>query len=405
MKIPNWIKNIYFRYFFKVKKGKCLFIPHLGFCKNDKASIINYKADNCLIFVRYMLDNGLCGNRELVIVSTTSERAQKEQAFCKEHYPEANVQIIPEISRKIKSAWASAEYVFCSEELFTYRKKNRQKYVCLSYYPISLKNDCYETRTEHLGYRALLTREIDMLMSSSLMNTLMDAAAFEVPVYKFQTIGKVRTDVLSQQSNVRYVREYLQKQCGGYKFSKIILYTPTHRDYEQSSFDIKRSILGFDVDKEKFENFLNDNGLLIVCKLHHCQNAAVVNTELPKGVLNFRGSDDFGLVELMQASDMLMTDYTSAYVDYLMLNKPVIFNFYDLEVYEKSRGLAFHPFERICAGEKFKDEESFYKAVSDTLAQPDKYAQKRAEILEEMITYRGNVCEKTYEVIFGSKSK
>ena len=59
MKIPSWIKNFYFRYFFKVKKGRCLFIPHPGFCKNDKASIINYKADNCLIFVRYMLDNGL----------------------------------------------------------------------------------------------------------------------------------------------------------------------------------------------------------------------------------------------------------------------------------------------------------------------------------------------------------
>lgn len=404
MKIPTWIKNIYFHYCFNVKEGRCLFIPHPGFCKNDKASIINYKADNCLIFVRYLLDNGLCGDRELVVVSTTPERAQKEQAFCREHYPEVNVRIIPNISRQIKSAWASAEYVFCSEELFPYRKKKGQKYICLSYYPISLKNDCYESRTEHLGYRALLTREIDMLMSSSLMNSLMDAAAFEVPVYKFKPIGKVRTDVLSQQSDVSLVREYLQKLCGDYEFSKVILYTPTHRDYEQSEFDIKRSILGFIVHNNKFEKFLKDNKLLIVCKLHPTQNAAVVNKELPKGVVNFGGSEDFGLVELMQASDMLMTDYTSAYIDYLILDKPVIFNFYDLEVYEKSRGLAFHPYERICAGERFTDEESFYKAVSSTLALTDKYAQKRADILEEMITYRENVCQKTYETIFETKT-
>ena len=404
MKIPSWIKNFYFRYFFTVKKGRCLFIPHPGFCKNDKASIINYKADNCLIFLRYMLNNGLCGDRELVVVSTTSERAQKEQAFCREHYPEANIRIIPDVSRQIKSAWASAEYIFRSEECFPYRKKKGQKYICLSYYPISLKNDCYDLRTAHLGYRAQLTPATDMLMSSSLINSQMDAAAFEIPFYKFQPIGKVRTDVLKQQSDVQFVREYLQQLCGDYEFNKIILYTPTHRDYENATFDIKRSILGFDVEQTRFEKFLRENMLLIVCKLHPHQNAAVVNAELPNGVVNFRGAEEFGLVELMQASDMLMTDYTSAYVDYLMLDKPVIFNLYDLELYEKSRGLSFYPYERICAGERFTDEESFYKAVTDTLAKPDKYAQKRADILEEMITYRENVCEKTYKVVFGDKA-
>lgn len=404
MKIPGWIKNIYFRCFFKVKKGKCIFIPHSGFCKNDKASIINYKADNCLIFVRYLLDNGLCGDRELVVVSTTPENAQKEQAFCREHYLEANIRIIPDVSRQIKSAWASAEYIFRSEECFPYRKKKGQKYICLSYYPISLKNDCYDSRTAHLGYRAQLTPATDMLMSSSLINSQMDAAAFEIPFYKFQPIGKVRTDVLSQQCDVHLVREYLQQLCGDYEFSKVILYTPTHRDYENATFDIKRSILGFDVEQTRLEKFLKENKLLIVCKLHPHQNAAIVNMDLPKGVVNFRGAEEFGLVELMQASDMLMTDYTSAYVDYLMLDKPVIFNFYDLELYEKSRGLSFYPYERICAGERFTDEESFYKAVTDTLAKPDKYAQKRADILEEMITYRGNVCEKTYKVVFGDKA-
>lgn len=404
MKIPSWIKNIYFRYFFKVKNGRCLFIPHPGFCKNDKASIINYKADNCLIFVRYMLDNGLCGDRELVVVSTTPERAHKEQAFCREHYPEANVWIIPDVSRQVKSAWASAEYIFRSEESFPYRKKKGQKYICLSYYPISLKNDCYDSRTAHLGYRAQLTPATDMLMSSSLINSQMDAAAFEIPFYKFQPIGKVRTDVLSQQCDVHFVRDYLQQLGGDYEFSKVILYTPTHRDYENATFDIKRSILGFDVEQTRFVKFLKENKLLIVCKLHPHQNAAVVNMELPNGVVNFRGAEDFGLVELMQASDMLMTDYTSAYVDYLMLDKPVIFNFYDLELYEKSRGLSFYPYERICAGERFTNEESFYKAVTDTLANPDKYAQMRADILDEMITYRGNVCEKTYKVVFGDKA-
>lgn len=401
MKIPSWIKNLYFRYCISVKKGRCLFVPHPGFCKNDKASIINYKADNCLIFARYMLDNGLCEDRELVIISTTLEGAEKEQAFCREHYPNANVRIIPiNESRQVKSAWASAEYVFCSEEFITYRKKEGQKYICLSYYPISLKNDCYESKSKYLGHRALLTRDIDMIMSSSLVNSQIDAAATEIPYYKFMPIGKVRSDILMEKEDVRFVREYLQSQSGEYKFNKIILYTPTHRDYERSTFDIKRSILGFDVNTERFEQFLQKNELLIVCKLHPFQNSQVVDTNFPKGVVNFTGHEKFGLIELMKASDMLMTDYTSTYVDYLLLDKPVMFNFYDKEVYERTRGLAFYPFERICAGEIFFDEESFCIAIETTLQNPNKYAQMRKEVTEYLNTYHSNVRVNTYKQIF-----
>lgn len=401
MKIPSWIKNIYFRYFISVKKGRCLFVPHPGFTNLDRASIINYKADNCLVFARYMLDNGLCRDRELVIVSTTPERAEREQVYCKEHYPEANVRIIPgKVTRQVKLAWASAEYVFCSEEYITYRKKEGQKYICLSYYPISLKNDCYDSKTKYLGHRAMLTRDIDMFMSSSLVNSQIDAAATEILYYKFVSVGKVRSDILLEKVDVTFVREYLQHLSGGCKFKKIILYTPTHRDYERSTFDIKRSILGFDLNTERFEQFLHKHELLIVCKLHPFQNSQVVDTNLPKGVVNFTGNDEFGLIELMKASDMLMTDYTSTYVDYLLLDKPVIFNFYDKDIYEKTRGLAFYPFERICAGEIFIDEESFYKAIETTLQNPNKYAQMRKEITEYLNTYHIDVRVNTYKLIF-----
>lgn len=401
MKIPSWVKKIYFRYFFNVKKGKCLFIPHPGFCKNDKASIINYKADNCLIFVRYMLDNELCGERELVVVSTTPERAEREQAFCNEHYPKANVRIIPEISRQIKSTWASAEYVFESEERFPYTKKKGQKYISLGYYPVSLKNDYFDESDGYYGSRLKYARDIDGIASCSLINSQIDSSAYSISFGKFIPVGKCRTDVLQASGNVIYVKDYFKKIGGDYSFSKIILYTPTWRDYEGANFNIKRSILGFDVNRVRFEKFLRDNELLIVCKLHPHQNAEVVDEEMPQGVINFKGDEDFGLIELMQASDMLMTDYTSTYVDYLLLNKPVIFNFYDIKKYEDSRGLSFSPFERICAGEIFTDEESFYKAVSDTLDQPEKYTQKRSDVLEELIKYRTNVCEKTYQYLFG----
>lgn len=404
MKITRYIRSFYYRYMAHVQKGKCLFIPHDGFCLNDKASIKNYKADNCLIFVRYLLDKGLYQDKELVVISTTPENAAKEQEFCKQKYPDANIRIIPGIANfnkgVFRAEWSTSEYIIESEMKFIYPQKESQKYISLSYYPISLKNDCYCEITKHKGYRAQQTQKPDYAVSSSLVNSQIDAAANEMPFYKFIPIGKVRSDILLEKEDVTFVREYLQKQAGECKFNKIILYTPTHRDYERSTFDIKRSILGFDVNKDKFEQFLHQNGLLIVCKLHPFQNSQVVDTTLPKGVVNFTGTKDFGLIELMKASDMLMTDYTSTYIDYLLLNKPVIFNFYDKDIYEKTRGLAFYPYEKICAGEIFTDEESFYRAVEATLQNPDKYANMRRNVTEHLNTYHKDVCKKTYKLIF-----
>lgn len=45
----------------------------------------------------------------------------------------------------------------------------------------------------------------------------------------------------------------------------------------------------------------------------------------------------------MAVSDVLITDYTSAYFDFLLLDKPVVFNFYDFEEYSETRGFSFTP--------------------------------------------------------------
>ena len=77
-----------------------------------------------------------------------------------------------------------------------------------------------------------------------------------------------------------------------------------------------------------------------------------------------------------------------------------MFNFYDKEVNERTRGLAFYPFERICAGEIFFDEESFCIAIETTLQNPNKYAQMRKEVTEYLNTYHSNVRVNTYKQIF-----
>ena len=403
MKVPQFIKNLYIRYFVPVQKGKCLFIPHDGFCMNDKASIINKNADNCLIFARYILDNGLYKDKELVIVSTTPECAQMEEEWCQKHYPEANVHIIPLNQHLIKENWLRSEYVFSSETKFPYSKYSRdQHYIVLAYYSVALKNDYFAEGGSRLPNRVKWAQATDMIVSSSLIHSQIDSSAYSLSFKKYNRIGICRSDALLKEEDMSYVKKYFKNLCGDYTFSKILLYVPTYRDYEISAEDANRFILGFEMNKNQFGQFLRDNELLVVCKLHPCQNTQAIKKELPEGIVLFQGSEDFGLTELMKVSDMLITDYTSAYVDYLLLDKPVLFNFYDLEQYEKTRGLSFHPIERICAGDIFRDEKSFYNAVSETLSDPGKYSDKRKEMVEYLNTYHTDVCAKTYQTVFSN---
>ena len=49
---------------------------------------------------------------------------------------------------------------------------------------------------------------------------------------------------------------------------------------------------------------------------------------------------------LLRNADALITDYSSAYFDYMLLNRPIAFTVEDIEEYRKKRGFVFdNPFE------------------------------------------------------------
>jgi CDP-glycerol glycerophosphotransferase (TagB/SpsB family) len=56
------------------------------------------------------------------------------------------------------------------------------------------------------------------------------------------------------------------------------------------------------------------------------------------------------LYPLLGNMDFLLTDYSSVWVDYEILNKPIGFLIDDMQAYNQSRGFTFEDFERILPG-------------------------------------------------------
>lgn len=112
---------------------------------------------------------------------------------------------------------------------------------------------------------------------------------------------------------------------------KIILYAPTWRDNQHASGVgyVYKTEVDFDYLREK----LSDE-YVILFRAHYLVANSFDFSRYPGFIYDVSGNDDIN--DLYLASDMLITDYSSAFFDYAILGKPIVFYMYDKEAYADS---------------------------------------------------------------------
>ena len=86
--------------------------------------------------------------------------------------------------------------------------------------------------------------------------------------------------------------------------------------------------------------------------------------------------------------DALLTDYSSIFFDYLLLNRPIGFVIDDYEEYAASRGFAFEdPFEYM-PGEVIDNAEKLIEFFSSVMCGDDNFMEKREEVCKITNYYR-----------------
>ena len=169
---------------------------------------------------------------------------------------------------------------------------------------------------------------------------------------------------------------------------KLIVYMPTFRD---TGKNISSWLLS-----EKLKSFLKRNNIVIICKLHQndSNNIDFSSEEFYK-VANI--SD---IYPILKYTDALITDYSSVYFDYLLLDKPIIYYIPDIDEYtEKCRGF-YRPYKTLTAGVYTKTEDELLAALKNVIDGIDNYKEKRKELRDEMFVYQdGNNCQRVLEFI------
>ena len=104
----------------------------------------------------------------------------------------------------------------------------------------------------------------------------------------------------------------------------------------------------------------------------------------------------------LKSVDVLITDYSGIYFDYLLLNKPIVFFPFDYDYYKnKDRGFYYDYFdEKITPGPKAKNWDEILVLLEDLFNGNDNYITKRIEARKKFNKYNeGNNSERVFREI------
>lgn len=175
------------------------------------------------------------------------------------------------------------------------------------------------------------------------------------------------------------------------EFEKYLLWMPTFRFSEKlnvnnTSAELHNGLplFGSNNELEKLNEKLRDLNACIIIKLHPMQTDLLKNNTEYSNII-FINEEWFtknqqDLYSIVKFSDALITDYSSIYFDYLLLNKPIGFTLDDLDDYKKNRGFIIENPLEIMPGEKIYSKENFYHFLNSVSHNEDNFFNERNKI-------------------------
>ena len=187
------------------------------------------------------------------------------------------------------------------------------------------------------------------------------------------------------------------------KYNKVILWMPTFRVSNDNRFhdgiiygETMLPILYSYQDLKELNSFLEHIGVLLVIKVHPL---AQLKVGLLKNIIVLKNEDIISkwvrLYEFVKEFDALITDYSSVFPDFLLLDRPIGFTMDDYEDYEKMRGFFFDNFKDYMPGHHMYNIDDIHKFVTDLVNGIDEYKEERKRVLPIFWKYTdGNNCKR-----------
>ncbi len=170
------------------------------------------------------------------------------------------------------------------------------------------------------------------------------------------------------------------------KYDKIFMYAPTFRTgigRKEGNFNPDNLLNLEKYDETELQKYLKKNNYLLVLKMHPSEERKVDALNKYDNIKILKDKDMLdnfiSLNETLNGIDLLITDYSSIYTDYINLLRPVIFLFTDYEDYSKDRSLTYDSDNLWFPGPKVTTIKDFLSESDKLLNDPNYYKDIRID--------------------------
>lgn len=226
-------------------------------------------------------------------------------------------------------------------------------------------------KAARIYFKKIFSENYTWILTTSRELVPVMTKSFQVSEDRLRVWGQPRNDCIFAPPDRKQILEGIYSDLPEYK--KVVLYAPTFRDYGNT-----RLFPFEDFDKKVFEDFLEQEKILLLLRLH-IKEAAAADAYVSSRIRRF-GSEEAGDVTgMLGMFDLLITDYSSIYIDYLLTDKPLMFLPYDRERYLDGRGMNFD-YDEVTPGPKPETMKESMMEIKEFMNGEDSWKKERDRV-------------------------
>jgi CDP-glycerol glycerophosphotransferase len=238
----------------------------------------------------------------------------------------------------------------------------------------------------------------DLAVVSSLQSKILRTAEFGLPPDNVHVVGSPRHSTLLRSPRSARVDALKGED------EKWVLVVPTYRSSTRSRLQIPHalSVEYMEETISRLDEVVTGSGATLWVRPHPLAETFTLPSHIRQATdVELQG---FGitLYDMLAATDILVTDYSSIWVDFLALDRPILGFCPDIDDYRGSRGLALEPYDAWFPGPVAVTQEQLCEQARTILAGVDPHRPKR-ELLRPMIApQHPNAAEDYWSLLLSS---
>lgn len=287
--------------------------------------------------------------------------------------------------RSLKSLFymCRSRYIFRTHSFWGNKYRTNRQIMCVTWHGMPIKSmtgdDLAKIKKTNCNY----------LLSTSVFFNKELSQSMGIDISKCVITGLPRNDDLFKDNGVT---KYWHLD----EYNAVILWMPTFRQNKDADYcDGVEAEFGIPLCSKRELDCLNElcqeKNYLLILKLHPWAANKLSDLKY-SNILNLKNEDipvGMSLYNLIGQADALITDYSSVYIDYLLLKRPIGFVIDDIQEYRNSRGFIIEPVEKYMPGMKISSFDELKKWLN-AIDKGDGFEAERERMSDLFHVYKDN---------------